>query len=178
MRKKEIADLVKEAKLLGMFNHPNIVKLRDYFITPDHLCIVQEFCSAKDLAYEVKVMKKNKKLFPEEVIWTWFLQISAAVKHIHDRKILHRDIKTANIFLHMTDPKGWPVCRLGDFGISKGACERTNACVPATTSVQLRLYPCAGRLSVRPPTLYTYPSQQPWRQRPRWPGRTWARRTT
>jgi hypothetical protein len=127
MKRKEIADLVKEAKLLGMFNHPNIVKLRDYFITPEHLCIVQEFCSAKDLAYEVKLMRKTKKLFPEDVIWTWFLQISAAVKHIHDRKILHRDIKTANIFLHLEDPQGWPVCRLGDFGISKGACGRTDA---------------------------------------------------
>ena len=122
MKRKEIADLVKEAKLLGMFNHPNIVRLRDYFSTPDMLCIVQEFCSAKDLAYEVKVMKKTQKLFPEDVIWTWFLQISAAVKHIHDRKILHRDIKTANIFLDRPDPNSWPVCRLGDFGISKGAC--------------------------------------------------------
>ena len=149
MKRKEIADLVKEAKLLGMFNHPNIVKLRDYFITPDNLCIVQEFCNAKDLAYEVKVMKKTKKLFPENVIWTWFLQISAAVKHIHDRKILHRDIKTANIFLHMTDPKGWPVCRLGDFGISKGACNRTDAAL-CCRSACLRRHRCSCDCALAP----------------------------
>jgi len=41
MKRKDIADLVKEAKLLQMFDHPNIVKLVDYFSTPDTLCIIQ-----------------------------------------------------------------------------------------------------------------------------------------
>ena len=94
-------------------------------------------------------MKKTKKLFPENVIWTWFLQISAAVKHIHDRKILHRDIKTANIFLHMTDPKGWPVCRLGDFGISKGACNRTDAAL-CCRSACLRRHRCSCDCALAP----------------------------
>jgi NIMA (never in mitosis gene a)-related kinase len=71
-------------------------------------------------------MKKKKSLFKEEVIWQWFLQLVCALKHIHDRKILHRDIKTANIFLHRPDPRGFPVVKLGDFGISK-ALDQTSA---------------------------------------------------
>ena len=78
MRKKEIADLVKEAKLLGMFNPPNIVKLRDYLITLDHLDHIcascKSYAATRIWACEVKVIKKNKKLLPEDAILTWFLQ--------------------------------------------------------------------------------------------------------
>ena len=37
--------------------------------------------------------------FPEDQVMDWFVQISLALKHVHDRKILHRDLKTQNIFL-------------------------------------------------------------------------------
>ena len=73
MKRKDLGDLIKEAKLLEMFDHPNIVKLVDYFATPDTLCIVQEYCSARDLAWEVKEMRKTKKFFQEDCIWSWFV---------------------------------------------------------------------------------------------------------
>ena len=76
-------------------------------------------------------MQKSKSLFKEDVIWNWFLQLSCAVKHIHDRKILHRDIKTANIFLHRSDASEWPAVKLGDFGISK-ALDQTAALAKST----------------------------------------------
>ena len=44
----------------------------------------------------------------------WFVQTCLAVKHIHDRKILHRDIKSQNIFLTRHG-----IVKLGDFGIAK-----------------------------------------------------------
>eukprot|EP01035_Chromulina_nebulosa_P019583 gene19583-25486_t len=43
-----------------------------------------------------------------------FVQISLAIKHIHDRKILHRDLKSDNIFLTSNG-----LCKLGDFGVSR-----------------------------------------------------------
>lgn len=49
MKRKDLGDMIKEAKLLQMFNHPNIVKAVDYFSTPDTLCIIQDFCNARDL---------------------------------------------------------------------------------------------------------------------------------
>lgn len=42
------------------------------------------------------------------------VQITLALKHIHDRKIMHRDLKTRNVFL--TQSRG---IKLGDFGIAK-----------------------------------------------------------
>ena len=44
----------------------------------------------------------------------WFVQICLGLKHVHDRKILHRDIKTQNIFITKSG-----VVKLGDFGIAR-----------------------------------------------------------
>lgn len=53
--------------------------------------------------------------FIEDQILDWFVQISLALKHVHDRKILHRDLKSQNIFL---TGRG-KLIKLGDFGIAK-----------------------------------------------------------
>jgi serine/threonine protein kinase len=55
-------------------------------------------------------------LLPEERALDWLVQITLALKHIHDRKILHRDLKSQNIFLTLSR-----VVKLGDFGIAKAS---------------------------------------------------------
>ena len=71
-----------------------------------------EYADGGDLSMKIKA--QNGILFPEDKILDWFTQVCLAIKHIHDRKILHRDIKSQNIFL-MKDGK----VKLGDFGIAK-----------------------------------------------------------
>ena len=56
-----------------------------------------EYCDGGDLY--TKINKQRGRLLPENVILTYFVQICRAVQYIHERKILHRDIKTQNIFL-------------------------------------------------------------------------------
>lgn len=58
--------------------------------------------------------KMRGATLPEETIVKWMVQICLALKHVHDRKILHRDIKTQNIFV-----AGNGLLKLGDFGVSK-----------------------------------------------------------
>jgi len=57
---------------------------------------------------------RNLKPLPEATVLDLFVQICLAVKHLHDRKVLHRDLKSENVFL----TKGNMV-KLGDFGMSK-----------------------------------------------------------
>lgn len=61
---------------------------------------------------KINQQKQKNELFSEDQILDWFVQLALAIKHVHDRKILHRDIKTQNIFL---TSKG--EIKLGDFGI-------------------------------------------------------------
>ncbi len=61
-----------------------------------------------------RISNQKEVHFPEEQVLDWFVQLCLAVKHVHDRKILHRDLKTQNIFLTKVG-----IIKLGDFGIAR-----------------------------------------------------------
>ena len=88
------------------------MKCEDTFISRGHLCIAMEWAQEGDLFGALK--KQRGTLLPEDQILDWFVQICLALKHVHDRKVLHRDIKSQNVFLS----KGGKV-KLGDFGVAK-----------------------------------------------------------
>jgi NIMA (never in mitosis gene a)-related kinase 1/4/5 len=79
--------------------------------------------SKKKLNRYNKIKKRNFLLFSEEQILTWITELSSALKHIHDRKILHRDLKTQNIFLDKNNK-----IKLGDFGIARILKETKEVC--------------------------------------------------
>uniref|UniRef100_A0A3P9CYU0 non-specific serine/threonine protein kinase n=1 Tax=Maylandia zebra TaxID=106582 RepID=A0A3P9CYU0_9CICH len=72
-----------------------------------------EYCDGGDLMKKINIQRGVP--FTEEQIVDWFVQICLGLKHIHDRKILHRDIKAQNIFL----TNGGMKAKLGDFGIAR-----------------------------------------------------------
>ncbi|XP_032467374.1 serine/threonine-protein kinase Nek3 isoform X2 [Phocoena sinus] len=102
----------KEAVLLAKMKHPNIVAFKESFEAEGHLYIVMEYCDGGDLMQKVKHQKG--KLFPEDMILNWFTQMCLGVNHIHKKRVLHRDIKSKNIFLTQ---KG--KVKLGDFGSAR-----------------------------------------------------------
>ncbi|XP_067841975.1 serine/threonine-protein kinase Nek3 [Heptranchias perlo] len=99
----------REAILLAKMKHTNIVAFKDSFEAEGHLYIVMEYCDGGDLMQ--KLLHQKEKLFPEETVLNLFVQICLGMKHIHDRRVLHRDIKSKNIFLTKNG-----VIKLGDFG--------------------------------------------------------------
>ena len=78
------------------------------------LCIVMDYCEGGDMYHKIAKQRELGKLFPESQIITWFVQMALAMNYVHDKKILHRDLKTQNIFL---TSKG--DIKIGDFGIAR-----------------------------------------------------------
>ena len=116
MSDKEKEDVFNEAAILGKLDHQNIIKLFEVFDSkvPKHtLNIVTEYADGGDLAEKIK--SQNNKPFTEQEILDYFTQICLALKHIHEKKIIHRDLKSGNVFLMKSG-----LVKLGDFGIAKG----------------------------------------------------------
>ncbi|XP_040196273.1 serine/threonine-protein kinase Nek3-like isoform X1 [Rana temporaria] len=105
-------DSRQEAILLAKMKHPNIVKFKESFEENGHLFIVMEYCEEGDLLATIK--HQRGKLFSEQTIVQWFVQMCLAVQHIHEKRVLHRDIKSKNIFLTQSR-----TIKLGDFGSAR-----------------------------------------------------------
>ncbi|NXG83680.1 NEK3 kinase, partial [Stercorarius parasiticus] len=112
MSSSDIENSRKEAILLAKMKHPNIVAYKESFEADGHLYIVMEYCDDGDLMQKIKHQGGN--LFPEDTILHWFVQMCLGVKHIHDKRVLHRDIKSKNVFLTQSGK-----VKLGDFGSAR-----------------------------------------------------------
>lgn len=116
LSKKEAKLTEQEAMLLGKLQHPNIVTFWESFVSGNQLHIVMEYADGGDLETHVRKYCTYNRVreIPEAHVVNLFVQICLAIKYIHDRKILHRDLKSQNIFLTSAG-----ICKLGDFGVSK-----------------------------------------------------------
>ena len=73
-----------------------------------------EYCDNGDLSHFLENRKKTNILLKEEIIWKIFIKITIGLSQIHKLKILHRDLKSLNIFLTKNlDAK------IGDLGVAK-----------------------------------------------------------
>ena len=114
INEKERIAIQDEVNLLKQLKHPNIVTYKDSFFDSDNcLNIVMVFCEMGDMY--TKIHKQKGEYFPEEQILLWIAQLCLALSYVHDKQILHRDIKTQNIFIQNEH-----TIRIGDFGIAKG----------------------------------------------------------
>ncbi len=114
MNKEQIEEVKNEAKILSSLNSKFVVKYLESFVLNNNLNIVMEYCDGGDLSIYLKEYLKVGKFLPEEKIWKIFIQICLGINYIHSKKILHRDLKTMNIFL-MKDER----VRIGDLGVAK-----------------------------------------------------------
>ncbi|NXK78588.1 NEK4 kinase, partial [Amazona guildingii] len=103
----------QEAQLLSQLKHPNIVTYRESWQGEDGLLyIVMGFCEGGDLYHKLKEQKGQ--LLPERQVVEWFVQIAMALQYLHEKHILHRDLKTQNVFLTRTN-----IIKVGDLGIAR-----------------------------------------------------------
>ena len=117
LNKKEQENSVNEVRILASVNHPNVIGYKEAFWDDDKssLNIVMEFADDGDLHSKIEKMKKEGGCFKESIIWSYAIQMIEGLKALHDMKIMHRDLKSANIFL----VKDKHQCKIGDMNVSK-----------------------------------------------------------
>ena len=117
LNKKEQENSVNEVRILASVNHPNVIGYKEAFWddSGSTLNIVMEYADDGDLHTKIEKMAKEGGLFSEEIIWSYSIQMIEGLKALHDKKIMHRDLKSANIFL----VKDKHQCKIGDMNVSK-----------------------------------------------------------
>ena len=78
------------------------------------ISIIMEYCNNSDLFQKINHHQKINKLIPEKDIWQIAIQTIQGLKALHDMKIFHRDLKSANIFLTKEG-----LIKIGDMNVSK-----------------------------------------------------------
>ena len=115
---KEKENALNEIRILASVKSKNVISYKEAFFDEkdSSLGIVMEYADNGDLFQLITERKKTKNYFTEQEVWKVFIQLLNGLKALHDFKILHRDIKSANVFLF----KGG-ICKLGDLNVSKVA---------------------------------------------------------
>lgn len=117
---KEQNDAINECQILAQLVSPYVVKYFDSFIEKGALLIVMEYCNRGDLQNLIKKAKeKEVTCVKETVIWNICLQVMLGLYYIHRKKILHRDLKSANVFLTKEENKSSYSVKIGDLGVAK-----------------------------------------------------------
>jgi tRNA A-37 threonylcarbamoyl transferase component Bud32 len=91
----------REASLLSHLRHPNIIAHVASFEDEGYLYIVTEFAARGDLAH--RLTERRGVWLAEDAVMSWLVQMGLALLYLHRRKVLHRDLKLANVFLTAED---------------------------------------------------------------------------
>ena len=113
---KERENALNEIRILYSLAHPNIIGYKEAFYDENSktLNIVMEYADDGDLESKINYNKMNKLFFDESTIWKISIQILKGLKYLHDNNIIHRDLKSANIFLMKNG-----LIKIGDLNVSK-----------------------------------------------------------
>ena len=115
---KEKQNALNEVRILASVKSPFVISYKEAFIEEESetLCIVMEYADKGDLYQKIVHLKKIGCLIEEIDAWKIFIQMVRGLKSLHDLKILHRDLKSANIFLFSDG-----TAKIGDLNVSKVA---------------------------------------------------------
>ena len=99
--------------MLASIAGAHVITFYEAFVDADILYIITEFATHGDLLGYLKNAKRKGQV-PEATVWSLFIQMCLGVQSLHDKNILHRDLKAANVFMFSNS-----YLKLGDFGVSK-----------------------------------------------------------
>ena len=108
-------EIFNEINILRTLDHPNILKIFEFYSNKESYSLVTELCSGGELFQEIV----DKGPFNERYSAYVIFQILSAINYCHNMKIIHRDLKPENILIVDRDKNGYPRVKICDFGTSK-----------------------------------------------------------
>eukprot|EP00055_Hartaetosiga_balthica_P008418 m.31226 g.31226 ORF g.31226 m.31226 type:complete len:827 (-) comp6297_c0_seq1:128-2608(-) len=115
----EIEEVMQELTILKMSKHPNVIEVFASFTENDKLYIVTALCKYGSFAQIIASAKKKftypapDGLFKANLVLGIAKQVLEGLKYLHENHVIHRDIKSENLFLSIDD-----YVKIGDFGVS------------------------------------------------------------
>ena len=104
--RKEQEAALNEVRLLDKLDHPRICRYHASFVEDERLRIVMQYCELGDFRKHIEARHKRGKPFSADSCWRWVAQIAQGLAYLHSHKILHRDMKSQNLFLTRKDGGG------------------------------------------------------------------------
>ena len=113
----KLNEILNEIEILKNLDHPNIVKIFEFFIEADGYYIITEYCEYGELFKEIKL----KGFFNEKIAANIMYQVFNAINYCHSTiKLIHRDLKPENIMIESIDSEnGFYNIKIIDFGTAK-----------------------------------------------------------
>ena len=108
-------EIFNEINILRTLDHPNILKIFEFYSSKESYSIVTELCSGGELFQEIV----DNGPFNENYSAYVMFQIFSAINYCHNMKIIHRDLKPENILIVDKDKNNYPRVKICDFGTSK-----------------------------------------------------------
>jgi len=118
LNEKEKTNSLNEVRILASVKSKYVISYKEAFFDEKDstLGVVMEYADNGDLYKKILEYKQKKIYFEEIDIWKIFVQLVKGLKALHDLQILHRDLKSANVFLFKDGH-----AKLGDLNVSKVA---------------------------------------------------------
>lgn len=116
LKPKEKANGLNEVRILASINHPNVIAYKEAFFDDESnsLCIIMEYADDGDLYQRILEYQKKGTYMAENFIWDVIIQLTKGLMALHNLNIMHRDLKSANVFLCKDG-----TVKLGDMNVSK-----------------------------------------------------------
>ena len=103
-------EILNEINILKKMDHQNIVKIFEFYNTPEGYYLITEFCQDGELFNEIQ----DNAPFAEPIAASIMHQIFSAVNYCHSMTIIHRDLKPENILIEKKDKKKYSI-KIVDF---------------------------------------------------------------
>ncbi|XP_034007156.1 striated muscle preferentially expressed protein kinase [Trematomus bernacchii] len=104
-------DILKEYEILKSLHNGKVMALHEAYVTPRYLVLVAEYCTGKELLYSLI----DRFRYSEDDVAGYLVQILQGVEYLHNRRVLHLDLKSDNILVTNLN-----VIKIVDFGSAQG----------------------------------------------------------